>query len=109
MESGSAAASMPEPVPLPAFLPGRGPLESHGRADVAELVDAHGSGPCGGNPVEVQVLSSVLSQRRRSQCLQMRLVLGILLDALYEMVVDSDSAGSEPLSLFELSRRTTSA
>ena len=28
------------------------------RADVAELVDAHGSGPCGGNPVEVQVLSS---------------------------------------------------
>src|SRR3954454_250267 len=27
-------------------------------ADVAELVDAHGSGPCGGNPVEVQVLSS---------------------------------------------------
>ena len=31
------------------------------RADVAELVDAHGSGPCGGNPVEVQVLSSALS------------------------------------------------
>src|SRR5829696_5514992 len=30
----------------------------HLRADVAELVDAHGSGPCGGNPVEVQVLSS---------------------------------------------------
>src|SRR5205823_12244915 len=30
------------------------------RADVAELVDAHGSGPCGGNPVEVQVLSSAL-------------------------------------------------
>jgi hypothetical protein len=29
-------------------------------ADVAELVDAHGSGPCGGNPVEVQVLSSAL-------------------------------------------------
>src|ERR1051326_8173308 len=28
------------------------------RADVAELVDAHGSGPCGGDPVEVQVLSS---------------------------------------------------
>src|SRR5262245_49659155 len=27
-------------------------------ADVAELVDAHGSGPCGGDPVEVQVLSS---------------------------------------------------
>ena len=28
------------------------------RADVAELVDAHGSGPCGSDPVEVQVLSS---------------------------------------------------
>ena len=27
-------------------------------ADVAELVDAHGSGPCRGNPVEVRVLSS---------------------------------------------------
>ncbi len=27
-------------------------------AEVAKLVDAHGSGPCGGNPVEVQVLSS---------------------------------------------------
>src|SRR5262245_40896662 len=33
-----------------------------GRADVAELVDAHGSGPCGGNPVEVQVLSSALAR-----------------------------------------------
>jgi hypothetical protein len=30
------------------------------RADVAELVDAHGSGPCGRKPVEVQVLSSAL-------------------------------------------------
>lgn len=28
------------------------------RADVAELVDAHGSGPCGLRLVEVQVLSS---------------------------------------------------
>src|SRR3954469_17515640 len=27
-------------------------------ADVAELVDAHGSGPCGGDSVEVRVLSS---------------------------------------------------
>src|SRR3954451_4944961 len=33
------------------------------RADVAELVDAHGSGPCGGNPVEVRVLSSALRKR----------------------------------------------
>src|SRR5215211_9310606 len=36
------------------------------RADVAELVDAHGSGPCGGNPVEVRVLSSAL--RRDPRC-----------------------------------------
>ena len=34
------------------------------RADVAELVDAHGSGPCALRGVEVQVLSSA-SQRRR--------------------------------------------
>src|SRR5436190_12290703 len=34
------------------------------RADVAELVDAHGSGPCGGDPVEVQVLSSALVDHR---------------------------------------------
>src|SRR4051795_2473051 len=33
------------------------------RADVAELVDAHGSGPCGGNPVEVRVLSSAWVSR----------------------------------------------
>ena len=31
-------------------------------AAVAELVDAHGSGPCGGNPVEVQVLSAALTE-----------------------------------------------
>src|SRR5664279_2230127 len=30
----------------------------HGHADVAELVDAHGSGPCLGDQVEVRVLSS---------------------------------------------------
>ena len=30
------------------------------RADVAELVDAHGSGPCARKGVEVQVLSSAL-------------------------------------------------
>ena len=33
-------------------------LESDVRADVAELVDAHGSGPCARKGVEVQVLSS---------------------------------------------------
>ena len=32
-------------------------------ADVAELVDAHGSGPCGRKVVEVQVLSSALCWR----------------------------------------------
>lgn len=37
------------------------------RADVAELVDAHGSGPCGGNSVEVRVLSSALVRRPRHQ------------------------------------------
>src|SRR6185369_11772573 len=31
------------------------------RADVAELVDAHGSGPCARKGVEVQVLSSALT------------------------------------------------
>src|SRR5882672_488458 len=33
------------------------------RADVAELVDAHGSGPCARKGVEVQVLSSALVRR----------------------------------------------
>jgi hypothetical protein len=41
------------------------------RADVAELVDAHGSGPCGLRLVEVQVLSSAslwgTSIRRRNR------------------------------------------
>jgi hypothetical protein len=40
---------------------GKPRLEFSRQADVAELVDAHGSGPCGGNPVEVQVLSSALA------------------------------------------------
>ena len=35
---------------------GRGYTDRH--ADVAELVDAHGSGPCARKGVEVQVLSS---------------------------------------------------
>src|SRR5207253_6854488 len=38
------------------------------RADVAELVDAHGSGPCGGNPVEVQVLSRSEERRVGKEC-----------------------------------------
>ena len=37
-------------------------------ADVAELVDAHGSGPCGRKLVEVQVLSSAfLAMKLRPQ------------------------------------------
>ena len=39
-------------------------LDFCGRADVAELVDAHGSGPCGRKLVEVQVLSSAYRPRR---------------------------------------------
>src|ERR687888_1362761 len=41
------------------IVPGTGATLSL-RADVAELVGAHGSGPCGRKPVEVQVLSSAL-------------------------------------------------
>jgi hypothetical protein len=37
-------------------------------ADVAELVDAHGSGPCGGNSVEVRVLSSASAHGNRRVC-----------------------------------------
>src|SRR6185437_10501105 len=37
------------------------------RADVAELVDAHGSGPCGRKLVEVQVLSSASVVWRAAQ------------------------------------------
>src|SRR6185437_12242787 len=52
--------------------PGAGPfaasaqsawLHCAGRADVAELVDAHGSGPCARKGVEVQVLSSALTTK----------------------------------------------
>ena len=41
------------PAPLATF---------HVHAAVAKLVDAHGSGPCGGNPLEVQVLSAASGQ-----------------------------------------------
>ena len=34
-------------------------------AEVAELVDAHDSGSCGSNPVEVQVLSSAPRKKER--------------------------------------------
>ena len=33
----------------------------YGNAEVAELADAHGSGPCGSNTVRVQVPSSALN------------------------------------------------
>ncbi len=33
-------------------------LPAYAWAEMAELADAHGSGPCGGNPVEVRFLFS---------------------------------------------------
>src|ERR1700685_716977 len=47
----------------PTCWPGAGAISSLSdqHADVAELVDAHGSGPCLGNQVEVRVLSSACS------------------------------------------------
>src|SRR3954449_9761189 len=53
-----ASASAATTMSRPRFRPEMVRLHWAVRADVAELVDAHGSGPCGGNPVEVQVLSS---------------------------------------------------
>ena len=48
------------------FTPGDPPaMIDHSHADVAELVDAHGSGPCGGNPVEVRFLSSAFEEEPR--------------------------------------------
>jgi hypothetical protein len=49
---------------LPGPLDGATTISSRLQADVAELVDAHGSGPCRGNPVEVRVLSSAPIERR---------------------------------------------
>ena len=55
-----------EPVTRPtkrlAHPPARAISSALGHADVAELVDAHGSGPCRSNPVEVRVLSSAFRQ-----------------------------------------------
>src|SRR5689334_3574691 len=56
------------------LVPALRPATLSVRADVAELVDAHGSGPCGRKLVEVQVLSSALqssvaSSRRASESL----------------------------------------
>ncbi len=51
---------------------GGSPATMRVRADVAELVDAHGSGPCGRKLVEVQVLSSASPDQALSvpdQCL----------------------------------------
>ena len=36
----------------------------YGNAEVAELADAHGSGPCGSNTVRVQVPSSARKMHR---------------------------------------------
>src|SRR3954447_22712582 len=52
-----------------------------GPADVAELVDAHGSGPCARKGVEVQVLSSALLRR---------LALPILAAAVAAVVLSGD-------------------
>jgi hypothetical protein len=63
-----AATEQPAPPPLSSLRRRRGTtgtarrrasaISSPPHADVAELVDAHGSGPCPGNRVEVRVLSS---------------------------------------------------
>jgi hypothetical protein len=50
---------------MPRLVTGRMGQAVH--ADVAELVDAHGSGPCGGNPVEVRFLSSALARLRKTR------------------------------------------
>src|ERR1051325_7932267 len=54
------------------------------RADVAELVDAHGSGPCGRKPVEVQVLSSALGDLARLLLPERRLGRSLDLRSLSE-------------------------
>ena len=73
----------------PGRLRGHGAAAVHGRvgrllclrlADVAELVDAHGSGPCARKGVEVQVLSSAL----------LRLVIPILAAAAAAVVLSGD-------------------
>src|SRR2546423_12019588 len=59
-KSGSGVPSLSSPSRLGAIS-----SHAHQHADVAELVDAHGSGPCPGNWVEVRVLSSALSKGLR--------------------------------------------
>jgi hypothetical protein len=58
------------------FSPRNGAAMLSARADVAELVDAHGSGPCALRGVEVQVLSSALVLRFLDQ-LWRRVVLAL--------------------------------
>jgi ribosome modulation factor len=54
-----AMAAAPTGLPAPGETRGASAISSPAtHADVAELVDAHGSGPCLGNQVEVRVLSS---------------------------------------------------
>ena len=53
---------MPEPAATRGTPLARSMYRQASPAAVAELVDAHGSGPCGGNPVEVQVLSAALTE-----------------------------------------------
>ena len=58
------------------------------RADVAELVDAHGSGPCARKGVEVQVLSSALWDGS---------IVLILTAALAAVAISGDSLGGRSL------------
>jgi hypothetical protein len=57
----------------PGSSPGRPtPLFSHLIAGVAKLEDAQGLGPCGSDPVEVQVLSPALPVMIREPLLKVR-------------------------------------
>jgi subtilisin family serine protease len=64
------------------------------RADVAELVDAHGSGPCARKGVEVQVLSSASIPAGRTSHFSMTRLATLLVVALAVLAV-----GSEPAQL----------
>ena len=57
-------------------------------AEVAELADAHGSGPCGSNTVRVQVPSSALQLARRRET-SLRLFCILLSQARAAALLDS--------------------
>ena len=70
------------------------------RADVAELVDAHGSGPCARKGVEVQVLSSALMSARSSLT-----PLCAVHDAVGRSIASRAAASASPASLADVGRR----